>query len=161
MFTFTLTYQNECSLLQTYKANVFMSNNVRKHLLTRAHNKDISVCAFAQSDQFLLSAWRDFASLLSKMRPVKILIRLCECTGWSESQLGAHVRRYIFWCCGSYLVLIMDSRSIYTVSFFPLQNRFMLSWKNKQTILKQILSAVCRDLKLSAILQLSKAMSIF
>ena len=37
---------------------------------------------------------------LSKMHPVKILIRLRECAGWSESWLGAHVRRYIFWCCG-------------------------------------------------------------
>ena len=32
---------------------------------------------------------------LSKMHPVKILIRLRECTGWSESSLGAHVRRFV------------------------------------------------------------------
>ena len=30
------------------------------------------------------------------MRPVKILIRLRECAGWSESSLGAFVRRYVF-----------------------------------------------------------------
>ena len=33
---------------------------------------------------------------LSKMRPMKILIRLCEFAGLSESSLGAHVRRYVF-----------------------------------------------------------------
>ena len=32
---------------------------------------------------------------LSKMRPVNILIRLCECASWSESSLGAHVKRYV------------------------------------------------------------------
>ena len=31
-----------------------------------------------------------------KMRSVKIRIRLRECAGWSESSLGAHVRRYVF-----------------------------------------------------------------
>ena len=37
-------------------------------------------------------------SWLSKMHPVKILIRLCKCAGWSESVLGTHDQRYIFWC---------------------------------------------------------------
>ena len=37
---------------------------------------------------------------LSKTRPVKILIRLRECAVWSESSLGAHVRRYVFWRYG-------------------------------------------------------------
>ena len=32
-----------------------------------------------------------------KMCIVKVLIRLCKCAGWSESLLGAHVRRYVFW----------------------------------------------------------------
>ena len=40
---------------------------------------------------------------LSKMRPVKIQIRLRNCAVWSESSLGAHIRWYVFWRCGSYL----------------------------------------------------------
>ena len=36
----------------------------------------------------------------SKLWPVKILIRLRECAGWSESSLGAHVQRYVFCRCG-------------------------------------------------------------
>ena len=36
-----------------------------------------------------------------KLRPVKILIWLCECAGWSESALGAQVRKYVFWQLGS------------------------------------------------------------
>ena len=35
---------------------------------------------------------------LSKFCPGKILIWLRECAGWSESLLGAHVRKYLFWC---------------------------------------------------------------
>ena len=40
---------------------------------------------------------------LSKMRLGKILIRLCECAGWSESLLGADVRRYVFWRNGLFI----------------------------------------------------------
>ena len=36
---------------------------------------------------------------LSKMCPVKILIRLYKCAGRSESLLDDHVQRYIFWHC--------------------------------------------------------------
>ena len=41
---------------------------------------------------------------LPKMRQVKILIRLRECAGWSESSLIAHVRMYVFSHCGSDIV---------------------------------------------------------
>ena len=40
--------------------------------------------------------------LLSKMRTVKILMILHECTGWSESLLSPHVRRYAFLAYGSF-----------------------------------------------------------
>ena len=30
---------------------------------------------------------------------MKLPIRLHECAGWSESSVGAHVRRYVFWRC--------------------------------------------------------------
>ena len=35
----------------------------------------------------------------SKMHPLKILIRLRGCAGWSEPSLGAHVRRNVLWHC--------------------------------------------------------------
>ena len=62
-----------------------------------------SACASAQSDQSL--RWPLEETLypsLSKTRPAKILIRVRECAVWSESSLGAHVRRYVFWRCESY-----------------------------------------------------------
>ena len=34
---------------------------------------------------------------LSKTRPMKALIRMRECAGWSESSLGGHIQKYIFW----------------------------------------------------------------
>ena len=40
-------------------------------------------------------------AIQSEIRRVKILIRLHECTGWSESSLDRHFRRYVFWRCGS------------------------------------------------------------
>ena len=36
------------------------------------------------------------------MRKTITLIRLRVCAGWFESSLGAHIRRYVFWHCGSY-----------------------------------------------------------
>ena len=58
-----------------------------------------------QSDQFSLFVGRNFALLarLTKTQPWNILIRLHECAGWSESSLDAHVRRYFFTNCGTYL----------------------------------------------------------
>ena len=37
------------------------------------------------------------------MCTVKILVRLRKCAGWPESSLGAHVLRYVFWRCDSYI----------------------------------------------------------
>ena len=51
-----------------------------------------SACASAQSDQSLYCPHEEtLHPWLSKMRPLKILIRLCECANWSEASLGAHV----------------------------------------------------------------------
>ena len=56
-----------------------------------------SAYASAQSDQNLCCTHEETWHLcLSKMRLVKILIRLRECAVWSESSLGAHIRRYVF-----------------------------------------------------------------
>ena len=61
-----------------------------------------SACASAQSDKSLRCMHEEtLYRLLSKMRPAKILIRLRECAGWSESSLGAYVLRYIFGRYGS------------------------------------------------------------
>ena len=42
---------------------------------------------------------------LFKMCPVKILIKLCKRTGWSESSLRVTVWRYAFLCYGSIILL--------------------------------------------------------
>ena len=57
-----------------------------------------SAFAFAQSDQSALSAWRNLLPWLSKIYPVKILNRLCECVGIIRIFIGrtAHVRRSFF-----------------------------------------------------------------
>ena len=53
-----------------------------------------------------------------KVRQKKILIRHCECAGWSESSLGPHVRRYVFWCRGSiwFYLAIFHSHSLLEIS---------------------------------------------
>ena len=65
--------------------------HAKQRLKTPAHSRSV-LC---------LSAWKQFASGLSKMRSVNILIRLRVCAGWSESLPGAYVQRYVYWCSGS------------------------------------------------------------
>ena len=78
------------------------SENVRSDKCAQRRLR--SACSSAQSDQSLRCPHEETLNpSLSKMRPVKIQIRLRECTGWSESRLGAHFRRYVFWHCGSFL----------------------------------------------------------
>ena len=61
-----------------------------------------STCSSVQSDQsHRCSREETLHPWLPKMRPVKILIRLRVCAGWSESSLGAHFRRYVFQRYGS------------------------------------------------------------
>ena len=71
--------------------------NVRKSSLWHVYpkNTQISLHIRAVWSEYSLFARRNFALWLSKMLSVKILIRLLECTGWSESSLGGHVRKYI------------------------------------------------------------------
>ena len=91
MLTHVLTRRPKC---------VATSENVPLDIYTLARLK--LTCAFAQCDQSLRCPHEEtLHPWLFKMRPVKILIRLRECGGWSESSLGAHVRRYVFWLCGS------------------------------------------------------------
>ena len=68
----------------------------------RPRTTQISLRIRAVFSESSLSAWRDFPSLIIQIRPVKILIRLRECAGWSESSLGAYARRYV-WRCGLFL----------------------------------------------------------
>ena len=68
----------------------------KTYLLTCAPNKDWSAGASAQFGQRLCcSHEKSLHPWLSKMLLVRILIRLRECAGWSESSLGAHVQRYV------------------------------------------------------------------
>ena len=50
---------------------------------------------------FVVRMKKKFHLWLTKMRPVKILIRLRECAVWSESSRGAHFWWYVFVRCGS------------------------------------------------------------
>ena len=59
------------------------------YLLTCAANTQISMCIRAVWSVFIV-CMKKLHPWLSKICPVKILIRLSKCTGWSESSLGAH-----------------------------------------------------------------------
>ena len=79
-----------------------MIGNVRKRTSDLRPQRLKPAYASAQSDRSLRCQHKEtLHPWLSKMRPVKIQIRLCNCTVWSESSLGPHVRRYVFWHCGS------------------------------------------------------------
>ena len=70
--------------------------NVPSHMYAQWRLKSRS--ASVQSDQNVCCLHEEtLHTWLSKMHPMKILIRLCKCTVWSESSLGAHVQRYVCW----------------------------------------------------------------
>ena len=58
------------------------------------------MCAQRRVKSACASAWRNFA--LVAICPVKILIRLRECAGWSGSSLGEHVLRHVSTRYGSF-----------------------------------------------------------
>ena len=61
-----------------------------------------SVCVSAESYQSHHSPREvTLHPCLSRMRIANILIRLCECAGWSESSLGAHILKYVYRLCGA------------------------------------------------------------
>ena len=93
--TATLIWQWIC--LQLY-----VSQREKTYLLTYTHNEDSNQPVHPQClIRIFVVHMKKLCNIdHPKMRPVKILIRLCECAGWSESSLGAHVRRYIFWPYG-------------------------------------------------------------
>ena len=71
-------------------------------ILTCAPNEDSNQPAHPRSHQSPRCPYDEtMYRWLSKMRTVKILIRLRECAVRSESSLDAHVRRYSFRRCGS------------------------------------------------------------
>ena len=82
----------------------------KTYLLTCAPNEDSDQPARPRSliRVFVVRMKKTLHPWLSKMCPVKILIRLRECAGWSESSLGAqcHIQRYVFWCCGSLIFCV-------------------------------------------------------
>ena len=80
-----------------------MSRNVRKRTFwhVRPTKTQISLRVRAVWSESSLSTWRNFVSLAIQNAPMKILMRLCECAGWSESSLGADFRRYVYLRCGS------------------------------------------------------------
>ena len=65
-------------------------------LLTDAPNELKSACASTLADQFSLSAWRKFASLVIQMRPVKILISLREYAQADLNLRWAHMSECAF-----------------------------------------------------------------
>ena len=66
-----------------------MSHNVRKHAFShmRQMKTQINLRIRAVWPESMVSAWRNYASLA--------MIRLRECTGWSESFVGADVWTFL------------------------------------------------------------------
>ena len=82
----------------------YQSQHEKTYPLICAANKDTSQPEHLQNQISLCCQQEEtLHPWLSRMRLVKILIRLCKCTAWSESLLGTHVRRYVFWFYGLYI----------------------------------------------------------
>ena len=96
-----------------------MNPNVQNRTVwhMRPKKTQISLCLCESS----LSTRRNLNPWLSKVRPVKILIRLRIRAAWSESVLGDHVRRFVFWHCDSS-----------TFRFFRFNESIWNNWKIEQ-----------------------------
>ena len=76
-----------------------------------------SACTSSQSYQKLRCVHEDtLRHWLSKRRLAKIQIRLRECAVWSESSLGAHIRRYVCRICGSFYIIFLLFIARYRIS---------------------------------------------
>ena len=82
--------------------NTYMNRNVRKRTFSngRPTKTQISLHIRAVQSDTHSPQEQIYHLWLFKMRPVKILIRLRECAGWSESSLG-HCPKVHLWLCGS------------------------------------------------------------
>ena len=89
-----------------------------------------------RADQSLRCSHAECSRLwLSKMRPVKILIRLCRCAGWSESSLDAHtfcMEVHIMWQgSGNVQIPLFISKlnsSVYKLCFIHIHSRVVISF---------------------------------
>ena len=91
-------------------AHIYISCNTGKSTFLHVYIMKLkSASTSAQSDQSLLYTWRNFVSLaIDQMCPVKILIRLSEWAGWSESLLGVHAWRYVFSDVNAHIICIFQ-----------------------------------------------------
>ena len=71
------------------------------------HRRLISAWASAQTDQSLLSAWRNFGSLATHWAHSEDTDQTCGCADWSESLLGTHVILLVLSCCSSRWVTLV------------------------------------------------------
>ena len=106
-----------CSLIKAFAVGIlwqralyscwilYEPQHEKMYFLECASNEDSNQPALSvQSDQIFSCPLETLHPWLSKMHPVKILIRLCGCAGWSDSLLGAQFQRYVFWPCGAYVI---------------------------------------------------------
>ena len=95
----------EDKTLLVYDIWVATWENVLSNMCDRRRHKSSSTSCSPFS-VFVVHMMKQYA-WLSQIRPVKILIRLRESAGWSESSLGAHVRRHVFCRCCSFRVNVI------------------------------------------------------
>ena len=93
------------------------------------HQRLKSACTSVQYDQSLRCLIEGTSCpWLSKMRPVKIMIRLREYTGLSESSLGTCVQKYAFWRCGSFICLSMIALKPVVCAHFKQIDNSSMGW---------------------------------
>ena len=87
----------------SFLRELFDPQNKKTYLLTCTTNEVSNQPAHPRSlIRLFVVGVKKFCTLGYSNAPVKILIRLRECAGWSESSLGAYIRRKFFVHCGSF-----------------------------------------------------------
>ena len=101
----------------------------KTYLLTCAPNEDESACTSAQSYQSFRCPHEEILHpKLSKMHPVKILIRLRECAGWSKSlQKQAYSNILKIWkFYHQKLKIFRWKKKMWNFSYFCSKNRLLV-----------------------------------
>ena len=142
-----MNYDLQLAAIYLYSWTTFEPReNVPSDMCARRRFK--SARGSAQSDQNLRCPHEEtLHHWLSKIRPRKILIRLCECTVWSESSLGTHVRRYVFWRFTSFEQSI-KLQKISGISTFQYRNR-QFDFTRRMYTFVRVHERVCVHKKLS------------
>ena len=128
-----------------------MSTNVPLDVFTQ--QRFILACAFVVWTESSLGTFWIAKGATFLHADNENLIRLHRYAGWFESLLGVHARRYVFLCCGSYVIVSSHS----SLAFFhyhhsPQQRLIFIEWSWQTDVSESNVIGTCTRQTLALVL---------